>query len=330
MSASNVSNPGGQVLAVVHALDVSIIGINATRYLSVAGLVILVYDHILLFEEEIQTIWNADWTMQKFLFLFNRYITPIGFLITAHMLAGLGGVTLSTMVCRTWLPVVSVLGITSLGICNYFVARRVWALWARNHIVERLMIASFIVIYSTTFIAVAFAFVHVNPKITYSAVLRTCVTTEKPRLLMVVYSVPIALDLLIFVLTFYNAFDRPRHMDSALIMQLVTDGIVYFVLLLTLRIFNIIIFATADVAYTQLGIHFIWAMITMLVNRMLITSGTIELYPGDSTSYETPFRRSNTLQRSILDSSRTVPDSAISHITRGSEWSMEMETKTTA
>ncbi|KIJ50711.1 hypothetical protein M422DRAFT_777044 [Sphaerobolus stellatus SS14] len=173
------------------------------------------------------------------------------------------------------------------------------------------MVASFIVIYSTTFIAVAFTFVHVTPKIAYSAVLRT---TEKPRLLMVVYSVPIALDLLIFVLTFYNAFDRPRHMDSALITQLVTDGIVYFVLLLTLRIFNIIIFAAADEFSAS---NFIWAMITMLVNRMLITSGTIELYPGDPTSYETPFRRSNTLQRSILDSSRTVPDSAISHHNKG-------------
>lgn len=36
------------------------------------------------------------------------------------------------------------------------------------------------------------------------------------------------LDILIFALTWWNAFDRPRHMQTRLLKQLVTDGAFYF------------------------------------------------------------------------------------------------------
>ena len=35
--------------------------------------------------------------------------------------------------------------------------------------------------------------------------------------------------MLIFVLTCWNAFDRPRHIETTLVKQLVADGVLYFI-----------------------------------------------------------------------------------------------------
>jgi hypothetical protein len=43
------------------------------------------------------------------------------------------------------------------------------------------------------------------------------------------FPLKLALDVLVFALTCWNAFDRPRHLQAAITKQLITDGVIYFV-----------------------------------------------------------------------------------------------------
>lgn len=43
---------------------------------TVAGLVTLLYDHFLTFDDEVKLIWKAKMSLPKLLFLFNRYVVP--------------------------------------------------------------------------------------------------------------------------------------------------------------------------------------------------------------------------------------------------------------
>ncbi|KAK7685325.1 hypothetical protein QCA50_011689 [Cerrena zonata] len=61
----------------------------ATRYLSAAGLVVLLYDHILTFSEEIRLVWHAPHSFAKYAFLFNRYLVLSCLLPVAHEMSGL-------------------------------------------------------------------------------------------------------------------------------------------------------------------------------------------------------------------------------------------------
>ena len=45
---------------------------------------VLLYDHILTFDQEMQLIWHGKMTASKLLFLFNRYLAPIVMLIRTH------------------------------------------------------------------------------------------------------------------------------------------------------------------------------------------------------------------------------------------------------
>ncbi|KAF8524858.1 hypothetical protein BU17DRAFT_84389 [Hysterangium stoloniferum] len=303
MSASDTSTR--TLEAIVQELVLALPPVNATRYLSVAGFVVLLYDHILLFPNECSNIWAARWTWLKFFFLLNRYGVPVLFVFDMYMLSGISTAGLNAYVssaCYAGLMKSNVSlagsservafkrevvkGITSVAILNVFIARRVCALWAHNSTVRKLLIASFI----ATYASVAVASIQLYRDVTYSPLFRTCIVTEKPYIFIATYAIPILLDALIFLLTCYNACDRPRHMEAMLVKQLITDGIIYFVSLSCLRILNIIIIAAAGIPYTQLAIHFIWSMIVTLVNRMLLTSGVVVVHPGDPSAKETPFK----------------------------------------
>lgn len=258
-------------LSLAKEIVVAMQGLTATRYLSAAGLIVLLYDHFLLLGDEVRIIWRADLSWSKILFIFNRYTVPLYLSVAAYTLSGLSSTELSTSFCRNWLSVATFLGVTTLGIANTFVVQRVYALWGSS---TRILLCSSVVlaiIYAFTYIATAIALLETRPHISYSPVLRTCILDHRPRLYILAFAIPILFEIFIFVLTCWNAFDRPRNMQTVLIKQLYVDGVVFFLALTSLRLFNIVVFAAAPIAYVQLGVFFIWAMITALINRMVIT-----------------------------------------------------------
>jgi len=264
---------------IVHELEVAITGITATKYLTAAGLVVLLYDHVLLFEEETRLIWPAKRSWSKFLFLFNRYTVPAYIIVTLYQQSGfkLATAGLSTVFCKTWPLMAIFLNATTLAITNVFVVLRVYALWGHNRKILMVLIGSFTVAYLCVFVAGIFGAIGLLPHLSYSIDLSTCTVDVKPDLNMVAYAAPLLFDVFLFILTCWNALDRPRHMQTPVVKQLYLDGAVYFIITLTLRLFNICVIAAADIAYVQLGNAFIWSMIPAVINRMLINiSSTLE------------------------------------------------------
>ncbi|KAJ7899032.1 hypothetical protein B0H13DRAFT_2030969 [Mycena leptocephala] len=72
------------------ALDILI-----TRYVNAAAYVILLYDHLLSLDTEINLIWLAKTNSAKVLFLFIRYMVPCAITLYTVQLTGLSLVQLS-------------------------------------------------------------------------------------------------------------------------------------------------------------------------------------------------------------------------------------------
>lgn len=81
--------------------ELAVEGVVITRYLSgesclvhwvlqfmpirsVAGLIVLLYDHCLTFEQERQLIWPSRATVVKWALLCNRYLVEVILIATAH------------------------------------------------------------------------------------------------------------------------------------------------------------------------------------------------------------------------------------------------------
>ncbi|KIJ23065.1 hypothetical protein M422DRAFT_276431 [Sphaerobolus stellatus SS14] len=54
----------------------SILHLHAITYFSLAVIVMLFYDHLLTFDEELCRIWRQPFSGATLLFLLNRYLTP--------------------------------------------------------------------------------------------------------------------------------------------------------------------------------------------------------------------------------------------------------------
>lgn len=258
--------------ALVAQLEAALPGILATRYLSVAGLVILLYDHFLLLQEEIDHIWVARTNWLRSLFFINRYTIPVFIVISNYELSGLSS-GLSTDFCRVWIGLVQFLFPVTSAITNVFVVIRVFALWDYNRLVLFLLLSTFISIYVTVIGVGILGALRLAPHLTYQPILNTCIADTRPILNIVTFSMPLIFDILVFAVMVANAFSRPRTRHPAIVRQLFKDGAFYFIMTFVFRLFNILLISVAPISYVQLGIFINWAIIPTLLHRMLVSIG---------------------------------------------------------
>ncbi|KAF8893893.1 hypothetical protein BD779DRAFT_958989 [Infundibulicybe gibba] len=57
-----------------------IVGANTARYVNLAALILLFYDHITTLDKEVERIWTLPWRLPKCLFLMNRYLLSLSFI----------------------------------------------------------------------------------------------------------------------------------------------------------------------------------------------------------------------------------------------------------
>ncbi|KAJ6589018.1 hypothetical protein B0H19DRAFT_1248585 [Mycena capillaripes] len=76
-------------------VDVLLRDMEMTRLVSAAGLVILLYDHLLSLSDEVRFIWPAKFTSSKVAFLVMRYAVLLQMIIHIIQLAGLSDVHFS-------------------------------------------------------------------------------------------------------------------------------------------------------------------------------------------------------------------------------------------
>ncbi|KAH7913952.1 hypothetical protein BJ138DRAFT_1214535 [Hygrophoropsis aurantiaca] len=62
-------------------LEDDIKDIRETIYVGIVGFTVLIWDHLITFDDEIELIWQGKKGLLVYLFLLNRYITPLGFII---------------------------------------------------------------------------------------------------------------------------------------------------------------------------------------------------------------------------------------------------------
>ncbi|KAK0201055.1 hypothetical protein DFS33DRAFT_1456261 [Desarmillaria ectypa] len=68
----------------------------------------------------------------------------------------------------------------------------------------------------------------------------------------------------------YNALSRPRSSHTDVSRILYRDGIIYFLILFLLRLMNLLLASAAPVSLIFLGVFFIWCSTTVTVTRLIL------------------------------------------------------------
>lgn len=294
---------------------------NATRYLTVAALVMLVYDHVLLLDEEVTLIWSTKAGWLKRIFYFNRYTVPIFVLIGCFGNSGLIRHGLNDSFCKIWNPLSITLLSVSLLVSNIFIIQRVYALWNYNTTIWWILIGGCSVTYAIVIGVDIYAATLISSTLSYDSAINACVVSKRPKIAVYPLAIPIVYDLFLFALLVRNGLSRPTHLRTSLVKRLHVEGAVFFFVTIGLRLMNIVIISSANLAYATFSLYFFWATITTTVNRMLLMLSSM----ASKTQRPDPFISGIQLEISKVVTTEVKVDPPMS--LRGWEGDMEMDTR---
>ncbi|KAJ6496232.1 hypothetical protein C8R45DRAFT_899656, partial [Mycena sanguinolenta] len=246
-----------------------------SRYVSVAGYVVLLYDHMLTLDDEMEYIWGAKNTVAKVLFLIQRYMVPL--FITGQTItrSGLPVIPMSDVVCKIWNSITTYAGWFSIGISNFLVLLRIWTTLPPGHHLVVWSLWFFIVMQLVGLGVTTWVIRNIIPVFYFDPVLGFCSFTSKPSVAGL-WIPGLIFEATVFVTVWWNALDRPRALgtdsNDDITRMLVRDGVTYFVILFVLRIINTILAFVAPVSLIFVGVYFIWAATTVTTSRLIINS----------------------------------------------------------
>jgi len=246
--------------------------ITASRYLTAVGYVVLLWDTILCFPDEVERIWQTGISHEKIVFLANKLASISILTVLMHSWSGIGvGANgLSHQFCGGSLQVGLAGGIISLGIGNYLVILQVWQLWEQKPSIRLALTIGWGITYFATLIIGCIILAQITPLVIVVPGFNICGVTSIPKLIRVIWLSPIFFELLVFMMTVWNAYDRPRHKTDSVAKALVRDGLLYFISLSLLRIFNFIITDVAPTALVPVGSCLIWSFNVAALNRLIL------------------------------------------------------------
>ncbi|KAF8902997.1 hypothetical protein CPB85DRAFT_1564505 [Mucidula mucida] len=249
----------------------------ATRYLSIAGLVLMLYDHSLTFADEVRFIWKAPSSTPKWLFLGMRYSVPVFVIVHLVQMGGMANLSsglfthlLKDCVYRmpTQLQDMTLVGIVTIAGGNFLVLLHLWNLWDRN---VRLITWT-LILFVTTQIANFACGIKVVVTLTRSVLwvpsLHVCVLSSRSDI-GILWAPGVLFEVVIFIMVVWNALCQPRKKEQAMSI-LYRDGVFYFVVLLLLRMLNLFIAFIAPLSLIFLGVFFVWCTTTLAVTRLIL------------------------------------------------------------
>ncbi|KAI0737627.1 hypothetical protein C8Q80DRAFT_1114898 [Daedaleopsis nitida] len=251
----------------------------ATRYMSAAGLMVILYDHLLTFADEVELIWPAPATYAKYIFLLNRYTVLGTNLAVAYEMCGFVDttfsherwlLTVSPGRCKQFIFTCSMIAIVSVGIANLLILHRVVILWEHRPIVLKVMTVGFLISFATQVATMIVVLINNLPFIVWSDLAGMCIATKASKVLVAVWASPLLFETFVLGSTALNALDRPRAVELPIIKALHSDGLGWFLSITCLRIVNLILATMSRPSLTFLAVFFIWAMTTTILGRLLL------------------------------------------------------------
>ncbi|KAJ6549948.1 hypothetical protein B0H19DRAFT_1264821 [Mycena capillaripes] len=256
-------DPAAELL---HSVIVALQNVLTTRYVSVAGFVVLLYDHLLTLDDEVEFVWKAPKSLEKVLFLLLRYMVPLFLTAQTVTRSGLPVITMSDVTYAGWLSIV---------ISNLLVLQRIWTTLPSGHQLITWSFTFFIFMQLASFSVTTWVVSNMIPVLVFEPAVGLCTFTSKPSVFGL-WVPGIVFEAVVFVTVCWNSLDRPRAVgpdsDSHITRMLFRDGFVYFVILTVLRIANTVIAIFAPISLIFVVVFFIWAATTLTTSRLVINS----------------------------------------------------------
>ncbi|QRV98048.1 transmembrane protein [Ceratobasidium sp. AG-Ba] len=273
----------------LHDMETAAVHGFASKSMFVAGVCVLLYDHILTFPEEVEYVWKQKWSAVSTMFVLNRYITPFILAVDLYDKGGLSNY-LSQSFCVNWYYAETVWNLLCFGFVHAIVALRVGAIWGRPGWLSITLSVLFTIYFVSTAVIAYTLQIKVADTVEYNPFFRVCLVIISPYL-WTCWIPSLIFETILFVLTVIKAREHSKaNFDTPILHILYRDGVVYFAIICCCCLFNMVIWITAPLSLVALSKYFTLAIVPAMGARLVLSlraSGRQDVMPttgGQSTT----------------------------------------------
>ncbi|KAH8822977.1 hypothetical protein DL96DRAFT_327697 [Flagelloscypha sp. PMI_526] len=240
--------------------------LQAAKYYQVASYVMLVFDHMITFGDEVERIWMRPMSGASLLFLINRYLTPIQFAII--LVAFNDPAWSEESFCDRFVSFEGYSTVGLVAVCSAVMILRIFALYGRNYYVLGFLIAVLITQITVSSYGLSLGFRVPLPPIFVGCIF----TGPAGSMFPAVWYTPAITDFIIFCLTVYRArIVFKDHGSSVPTMQrFVKDGVLYFLLIFSANLLNVLIYSFAVDDLKAVGASFSQLITSVMISRLVL------------------------------------------------------------
>lgn len=252
-------------------------GLYTTQYAELASSTIIVYDHFVTLDQEVELIWKSGWSFGKCLFLVNRYYTLFVVVFNNYVLFNS---SISSNLCATWFRWQGISGILSFTMGELILQLRLYALYSLNRKVLVLMGTVFAATFITSATIMGFALARIKTLVVPKEILGVSICTPSNLheiTFFFAFWIPImTCEALLCALVIFKAVrgwrrrENLRDSGKALVTVLIRDSIFYFLVLFVVYLTNTIIFVGGDAVRIEAAVNYAVSMSCVIGNRLCL------------------------------------------------------------
>ncbi|KAM6504030.1 hypothetical protein JOM56_000973 [Amanita muscaria] len=249
-------------------LETAFAYLTAVNYHVLASTVMLLYDHILTFEQERMYIWNQRKSLPSLVFLFFRYFCPVVSIINLVAEHDPGW---SDTVCRNWIWLPVSTGTIINAATGVILIMRVHAIYCR----ARWILYVTVPVYLAELGVMMWSIPSGIPATNLPPGFVGCFPIPKPGTglrLTSIYIAALGFDTVVFSLTFMRAFYRrfTKEKSVTLLRIIVRDGTLYYTVIFVVNLINVFLLALAPPDISAINAPFASMITTVLVSRLVL------------------------------------------------------------
>ncbi|KAF8532321.1 hypothetical protein JB92DRAFT_3091912 [Gautieria morchelliformis] len=248
-----------------------------TKYYNLATLVVILYDHSLTFDTEVEKIWSQNRSLPKSLWFVFRYITPI-IQITAIMADQLTTWTHGSCVGWLWFRFVADEIVTVAT--SAILILRIWALFERARWIMFVMLAALLgqIVVTVWAWQAATAAPIVPSRESPHSELTGCFpvpkSSDRSGQVASLFISLLVLDTVLFLLTILRAFRLPanRAPSVPVLSIMLRDGVLYLIMIFVVNLANVLLIQLPGVplGLKALNTEFTPNVTVIMVSRLVL------------------------------------------------------------
>ncbi|PPR01532.1 hypothetical protein CVT24_001844 [Panaeolus cyanescens] len=247
---------------------------------SLAACVMLFYDMVITFGEEVEQIWMRKFSLLTVLYFLNRYLSPLGYIV---IIVSFHDSTWTKEVCNRYILYPEALKVVTTSVIGAIFILRLFAIYSRSF---------FIVLVGSALLAAELAlkiWAFTDGKsIDLPPGLVGCILVGKRHArFAVTWIAELGFDTAIFLLTLWKTFEHNWRLQgnaTSLINLILRDGVMYYAIIFVANLVTVLIFMLAPPDIKAINASFSTLITSLMVSRLILNLRSASTLSGPDTN----------------------------------------------